>query len=376
MTLPYLKLAVSICVAVAGAGGAAYFTGVIDKPDAGLQDRGDWVPEEELKVESEAYVHNPNPLGLNISTLDADYLLKMNGVKLAEGSKKGVSVPKNGNKTLEFISRFETENIPEWWVSHLENSEKSRLRIPIKASMTLGPLPLSGGYSYKDSISTDIESTLSESISKLEGDYSRTLGPDAGLEANDFKITVVDASSRFGDVSRETTELVIPLKIKNRNSYAVPTPKMEGSLEMNGIKVAEFDANNVETASDTSIPPGESREITVKAGMSNQNIDEWFASHARKTEKTDAVLNIKFGFNVGDAELMIPSGEGMNCTFDFATEILVDEKAETEGFQGCSGFVRNSGGGEDGSGGLLDDGNNSSGDNSTNDTDGGLPDGL
>jgi LEA14-like dessication related protein len=324
-------------------------------------------------VESEAYVHNPNPLGLNISTLDADYRLKMNGVKLAQGGKEGVSVPKNGNKTLEFTSRLETENIPEWWVSHLENGEKSRLRIPIKASMTLGPLPLSGGHSYKDSISTDIESTLSESISKLEGNYSRTLGPDAGLEANDFKITVVDASSRFGDVSRETTELVIPLKIKNRNNYAIPTPKMEGSLKMNSVKVAEFDANNVETASDTNIPPGGSREVTVKAEMSNQNIDEWFASHARKKEKTDAVLNIKFGFNVGDAELMIPSGEGMNCTFDFATEILVDEKAETDGFQGCSGFVRNSGGGEDGSDGLLDDGNDS-GDNSTNDTDGGLSD--
>jgi len=373
MSISYLKLAVSVIVTVAGIGGAAYFAGVVKKPDAGLQDRGDWIPEEELNVESTAYVQNPNLVGLNISTLDADYRLKMNDVKLAEGSKKGVSVPKNSNKTLEFRSRLETENIPEWWVSHLKNGETSELRIPIKASMKLGPLPISGGYTYKDSISTGIESTLSKSISELEGNYSRTLGPDAGLEANDFKITVVDASSRFGDVSKETTELVIPLKIKNRNNYAVPTPKMKGSLEMNGVKVAEFNSNNVETASDTNIPPGGSKKIIIKAEMSNQNIDKWFESHARNKEKTNALLNIKFGFNVGNAELMVPSGEGMDCKFDFATEILVEEKAETEGFQGCSGFVRNSEGGEDGSGGFLDDENNS-GDNSTNDTDGGLSD--
>lgn len=316
-------------------------TGTIQKPDAGLVDKGDWNTEEEsIKVDSTAYISNPNPLGFNLSMLTASYTLRMNDVKLAEGRKKGLYIPENRNRTLNFTTELETGNIPTWWVTHLRNGENSSLRIPITASLNLGPLPLSGSYTYSDSISTDIEGTFSNSLSKLEGNYSRQLGPDVGLEATSMKMTVVDAEARFGDINMRRTELVIPMKVRNRNSYPIPTPQLNGDLEMNGVKMADFTANNVEKVSDTSIPPGETREVTVKARMPNQNIDDWFTSHIRKAEKTDAQLNVYFGFNIEDITVKIPSEEGMNCRFSFSTQILVDEKTETEGFKGCSGIVR------------------------------------
>lgn len=337
-------------------GGAAYFTGVIAKPSAGLVDRGDWVTGDGINVESSAYVHNPNPLGLNLSNLSADYRLKMNGVELARGEKEGVHIPKNENHTVTFTSNLNTGKIPDWWVTHLENGEESELEIPIAAGMKLGPLPLSGGYTYTDTISTDIESSLSSALSKVEGNYSRDMSGGVGLDATSFDIEVVDASARFGQVSRETTEILIPLEIRNRNSYAVPAPQLGGNLELNGVRIAEFTANNVETADDTVIPPGETRKVTVTAEMSNGKIDEWFRSHARKEEKTDAALNVYFEFDVEGATFRVPSDDGMTCRFDFATQILVDEKADTQGFQGCTGIFHGSGAESSGEGGGEDDG--------------------
>lgn len=342
MNLTKTRVILSMIVAVAGIGGAAYATGVIQKPSAGLQDKGDWITEGNgIKVKSTAYVSNPNPLGLNLSTLEASYKLKMNDVKLAEGKKKGLNVPKNKNRSLNFTTSLKTENIPAWWASHLRNGEESRLRIPITAGMNVGPLPLSGSYTYRDSISTDIESKLSGSVSELEGNYSRQLGPDIGLESNNMKIAVKDAEASFGAVTRDYTELVLPLEVKNRNDYMIPTPQLKGNLKMNDIKIADFTANNVETLSDTGIPAGESRKVKVTARMSNQNIDQWFESHVRKEEKTDAELNIYFGFDVGGTTFQIPSDDGMTCRFSFATKILVDEKAEAEGFKRCTGIIRN-----------------------------------
>lgn len=366
MKFTALKAVIGLVVAVAGIGGAAYATGVIQKPSAGLVDRGDWVLDDEIKVESSAYVHNPNPLTLNVSSLEARYRLKMNGIRLAKGKKSGLYIPENENRTLKFRTRLKTENIPKWWVSHLRNEEESALEVPIKASLKIGPLPLSfSGYSYTDTISTDVEGILSESLSKLEGTYSRQLGPDVGLEANNFKIEIVDAGARFGKINARYTELVIPLEIKNVNNYAIPTPQLTGNLKMNGVKIAEFTANNVETSSDTNIPAGETREVTIRAKMSNQNIDEWFESHVRKREKTDAELNIFLGFDIGGTSIQIPSDNGMTCRFSFATKILADKKADAEGFKGCSGIVQSDGSSDDSSdGGLLGD-DSSDSENST-----------
>lgn len=365
MNLTAKKILLAVVATSVISAGVAYKTGAIAKPDAGLVDKGDWLLEEDIRVESSAYIYNPNPVGLNLSNFSADYILKMNGVKLAEGTKHGVRIPENGNRTINFTTDLETDNIPAWWVTHLSRGEESQLMIPVEASLRVGPLPLSfSGYSYTDKIETDIEGSLSSSLSEIEGSYSRNLGPEIGLESNSFDIEVVNASARFGEVDRESTELVIPIEIRNRNSYPIPTPRLGGDLELNGVRIAEFDANDLEGAEDTNIPPGQTKEVTVRAEMSNERIDDWFQSHVRKGEKTDAELSVYFIFEVGDTSISIPSDDGMTCRFDFATMILVDQKADTDGFSGCSGIIRGdsqeTGSGEDEEGLLEEDGSNSS----------------
>lgn len=373
MNLSRTKIAVSLIAAIGISGGAAYQMGVIDKPSAGLVDKGDWVTEDVIKVESMAYVHNPNPLGLNLSGLSADYALKMNDVVLAEGTKKGLNIPKDTNRTINFTSDLQTSNIPRWWSRHLSNGEESELEVPVTASLKLGPIPLSGTYTHTDSISTDIEGSLTSSLSEMEGNYSRDMASGIDMDATDLELEIIDASARFGEVDRETTEVMLSLRVRNRNSYPVPTPQLGGDLDLNDIQVVRFTANDIQEADDAVIPAGESREITVSADMSNEKIDEWFRSHIRKQEKTDAELTIYFEFEVGDASFRIPSDSGMNCRFDFATEILVDQKAETAGFQGCSGIVRTDGGGSgqesEDDGGLLGSESSDEGSNQTeNDT--------
>lgn len=373
MKITVKRAVLGIVLLTAVSAGAAYSMGVVEKPSAGLIDKGDWVTGEKIQVESSAYIYNPNPLALNLTNFSADYRLKMNDVVLADGNKKGLQIPKNDNRTISFRTDLRTANIPEWWVTHLRNDESSKLEIPIKAGLKVSSFPLSfSGYSYTDTIETDVEGSLSSAISKIEGNYSRTYGSSSDFGANSFKIEVVDASAKFGEVTRSETGLVMPLTIRNRNDYPIPAPKLGGELKLNSVELAEFESEG----SGSSIPPGETREVIVNAGMSNERIDEWFKSHVRKGEKTDAELNVYFRFDVGDASFRIPSDDGMTCRFDFATAILVDEKAETEGFQGCSGIIRKEDGGSGEDEGVLGGSDDSGGSNSTDDDDGSSIGGL
>jgi LEA14-like dessication related protein len=154
-----MKALVSVLAAV-GLGGAAFASGVIQAPQTGLEDKGDWgkVTENSINITSTGYVANPNSFGVNLSNLDVSYRLEMNGVGLAEGGKRGIAIEKNANQTISVNTRLNPDKVPSWWVTHLRNDEESRVDVPLTVELKILSFPIKlSGYSYTDTIETDLE---------------------------------------------------------------------------------------------------------------------------------------------------------------------------------------------------------------------------
>jgi LEA14-like dessication related protein len=337
--LDSLKMkAVVAVLGVIGVGSVAFASGVVQVPQAGLADKGDWgqVTEDSINITSIGYIHNPNSFEVNLSSLDVTYRLKMNGISLAEGGKNGLAIEKETNQSISVDTRLKPGKVPQWWAAHLRSGEESRLKVPLNVELKVFSFPLKlSGYSYTDTIRTDLESKMDKAVSQLEGSYSWSL-TDAGF--TETSIEVMDGSAKFGKVTSEATNLIVDLKVHNPNDHAIPVPQFNGNLEMNDVTVAEWQANEVTVTNAPSsgkIDAGETREVKLKVEMSNEKIDEWFVSHAANRESTEGAVNIFLGFEIAGQTLTLPR-DGIDCGFSFQTGILVDNQSSSSSFSGCS----------------------------------------
>jgi LEA14-like dessication related protein len=356
------------------AGGGAVAAGIIEKPQYGLEDRGDWgaVTENSINITSQGYVHNPNSFGVNISGLDIAYRVKMNDVELAEGFKDGLNIAAEDNNTVEVETTLKPEKVPDWWVRHLRNDEVSQLEVPLTIDYRILNRSITlDGISYSDSIETDLESKMDQAIGQVQGTYSWS---PTGAEISETEIEIVDGSAEFGRVTREKTPLLVTLNVRNPNSYPIPVPQFNGELNMNSIEIAKWQANEVAVTSapeNGMIAPGENQEVKLRVDMSNEDIDDWFVSHASRDEQTSGEINLRLGFDIAGQTFQIPRNGGLSCGFSFQTGILVDDQETASEFTGCEeeslglgfGVSDNDSGSDSGSDGLLGDDDSSNGSN-------------
>jgi LEA14-like dessication related protein len=365
-----LRDLIIVMVLLTGTGFAAYNAGIINKPSFGVQDRGDWknVTDSSIQIQTTAWINNENPAGIKLSQSEISYNLKMNGVKLAHGNKKGINIEK-GNQTVSITTSLLQKNIQSWWVTHMKNNEKSNLVVPIDLYLKLGPIPLNlNEIKYTDTIQTDIESILDSSAAQINGKYT---GPSLALESNGFseqsrpEIRITDTEARFGKVNQKRTELVFETSIENLNEYPIPVPEFKGDIRMNDVTVSDWRANNYrasDVGDEAVISPGETEDIKFKADLDNTKIDDWLTTHVRKDEQSNGQVEIKLVFNVGDTEFTIPQGEGLKCSFSFQTGILEDNQQTSPDFGGCRSPYSTS---------LSDGGNQGSGSGYNSDDSGG-----
>ncbi len=326
---------VLIPLLLVGVPAGAYATGIVQKPGFAVEDRGDWgeVNDTAVEIRSSAVVHNPNGFEINLSRLELGYGVEMNGIELASGDKQGIQIDANGNTTVNLTTVLDVKKLPEWWTSHLEKGEESELEIPVSLGYRVFSVPFSvGGTGYTDTIQTDIIGKLDSSLQEAEGDYT---GPST---AGSPELEIRDTSAKWGDVSSDTSEIKMTFAIHNPNSYPVPTPQFEGDFRMNEVAVAEWTANDVEVLNapeDGKIDAGETRDITFVVDLDNQKMDDWFVSHVRRNEETQAEVEVRLAFTITETTFSIPP-EGMKCSFMFRTGILVDNQKSKSRFYGCT----------------------------------------
>ncbi|WEL19491.1 hypothetical protein [Candidatus Nanohalococcus occultus] len=328
-----------ILTALSGSGFAAYQAGIISVPEFGVEDRGDWteVSDERIGIESTAGIENDNPVSFNLSRLEVKYKLNMNGIRLAEGLKKGIAI-REGNQSLKIESYLYQQKIPQWWISHIRNDEQTNVKIDFSVRRRIFGLPLRlNGISYSTSINTDLESTLDKAMKSMEGNYS---GPDiAGIEGTGTEIKVKGGSAEFGKVTKERTTINAEAEIENPNPYPVPTPRLSGAISLNDVDLANITSGPIRSLDKTRIDPGETETLEFKASIDNQKIDNWLVEHIKDGERSGGQIDLFLVFELNGVSFKIPTA---SCGFNVQTGIFVDGQNSTSSFGQCD-LVRTAG---------------------------------
>jgi len=325
-----------------------FVLGVLGLPETELADnRWGEVNDQDVEVITEVEVENPNPFGFG-GQADVTYDVELEAVRLAEGEGTGLSVD-SGENSLNFSTTLFAENLSTWWSRHLNNAEVSGVVADATADASLGPLSGSHSTTIEDEIETDIEGALDESSDEFEGEYSLAR---SGLDIEP-SVTVDDATTEWGAVTNDTTEIVTNITITNDNEVTpIPTPAFAGGIEMNGEPLVEWaasevrvlDASGNELVGDRAlIPPGETEQRTFIAEMDNENVSVWFPTHVDReqpesnpgVEFSEMVVTAQLAFELNGERFTIPpGGQAIACEFDMATTIFVDQDGGIEP-RGC-----------------------------------------
>ncbi len=310
--------------------GGLFAAGVLGVPDGGLEDnRWGEVDNESIEVLTDIYVDNPNPFGVG-GDIDAEYDIYLQDTHMASGQEENLGIS-SGDNEFNLTTELYHQNLPAWWVAHLNNDEVSDLDVAATVHASVGPFSGSPSTTYSDEIETDLEGALDEGFSSFEGTYSGTETDfRIGGTAVEPTIDVEDVTTEWGDVTENNTEIMATMTIHNPNAYPIPTPAFAGNLTFNDISMANWNADEVEVLEvddDGLIPPGETEERTFVVEMDTQQIPHWFGSHVDEDEFTTMEVTGQFAMEVGGSELTIPENdEAITCTFDVTTSIFVDQE--------------------------------------------------
>jgi len=108
--------------------------------------RSSWgaVTPEKIEIVHRAVIHNPQLVSIPITRID--YEIYMNDVKVGEGTTYNPIVLRGGgDTTVLFTTTIDNTMLDEWWVTHIKNNEKTKLRVKIYATIEIAGVE----YSFK-----------------------------------------------------------------------------------------------------------------------------------------------------------------------------------------------------------------------------------
>lgn len=249
---------------------------------------GDVTPDT-TEVVTTVEVHNPNPVGIPLDDVETE--LHLNDVLMGEGSAESADVPADSTSEVIISTDIQNDRIPDWWVKHIRNGERSTLSMNGSLVFDLKLDEFRYPIERQRPVETDVLGSLS-----TDRPREITTGP--------FSLTLHSVESSWGDVTRETTEVRTRAKVRNENPLPVPLGSLESTVEMNGITLAEGTSDE-----EVVLEPGAQTVVEIDTELRNAKMDEWWVSHVRNDEHTDVTVTLEATADVGGETLTVPLSE-------------------------------------------------------------------
>ena len=242
-------------------------------------------------------VYNPNPFPLPLKDILTE--VYMNNVKMGEGSALKAEIKPSSESTIIISTKLDNSKIPEWWVSHIKNGERSTLVIKGYLVFDLKIMEFKYPFKMLNEIKTNILAELSTNVPQKVGPLS---------------LTIESTKTFWGNVNEKYTEIITVAKV--RNDYAIPIPIIgfQYLVEMNGIKVGDgrSDINTI-------IPPKSDATVTFITKLDNKKLAEWWVSHIKNGERTTVKILLQPIVKIAGKELRFTVAES---EFEFTTNLL------------------------------------------------------
>ena len=239
------------------------------------------------EIVTQATIKNPNPITMPLKKLYLEFLI--NSMKLGESTLyKTHKLPANQTSNISFSTYIDNGKIPDAWISHIKNGEKSTLNLKGCMLFDLKVVDYEAPLSYTVNVSTDI-------LYPLNNFEEKTIyfGP-----FNHFSITIKSISAEWGSINYNTTTIKLGIKVHNDNLVPIIIPKMNYEFTANGIKIAKGSSESKYTIAGNS-----DKTIDANIFIDNSMIDEWWVSHIQNRESTDLLIKINAEIQIEGQEL-------------------------------------------------------------------------
>jgi len=224
-------------------------------------------------VNTEILVNDPD---LSLIPLKVNCDIYLNDIKVVSGVGKDLKITKCASGSLvRFSSKIDNEKIIKWWVSHIKNKEKTKVRIEGKLIIPLEKVDIIYPFCRESEFETNILKDLNK----------RNL---ATIRPLNYRIQTLE--SKWGNVTLSTTEIKHKVTIKNIGIWmAQPISDIEYIFVCNGIQMTKG-----KVGLPLVILPGQKRSAKFTLRIPNTNIIKWWVSHLQNGEKTKYCFHYRF----------------------------------------------------------------------------------
>jgi len=224
-------------------------------------------------VNTKIVINDPNFYLVPLKVLCDIYL---NDIKVVSGLGEDLKITKCASGSLvRFTTEIKNEDIIRWWVSHIKNGERTRVKIEGKLIISLDKVDIVYPFVQESEFKTNI----------LQGLNKRNL---ATIRPLNFRIQALE--SRWGNITLSTTEIKHKLTIKNIGIFlGQPITDIDYILTFNNIQMAKG-----RIKMPLLILPGQKRSAKFSLRISNRNIIKWWVSHIQNGEMTKYCFSYRF----------------------------------------------------------------------------------
>ncbi len=299
-----LAVLLVIAVLIAAGGYFAYNFLINLQPPELVEIRSGWgeVTHETSEVHTKIVINNPNRISISIGNLVLNYTIKMNGIPVAEGYKKGIKI-NHGLNVVELTTIINNSIIPEWFKTHVENGEETKIEIIPEVSVDLKFLKLTPNIpEFSHILKTNLLSSLNSREKIVVGSGGVTL------------IEIRERRASWGKVIDNEVPLDISLLLYNPNLIPITIPRIEFNVRMNDIEMIVGESTDYIV-----LEPKKEKEIRLTAYLNSENLDDWWVSHINNGEFTEINAEIEMMFNIGSKELPM---RVLDCVSILKTDIL------------------------------------------------------
>ncbi len=239
-------------------------------------------------------INNPNPFPISIKSIKVN--LFMNGIKMGEGRTEDITLKAMDITDLKISTKIDNTKIPEWWITHIKNGEKSKILVDGKIILKFGIMEFEIPFKEETEIKTDILN------SSFKGEMINLM--------NQIKASI---NAEWGKVDRDNTEIIAHITFSNSLSTPIKIKKVTYKIMMNDITVG---SGTIEK--EMIIKRGET-DYDISVYIDNSKLSKWWISHLRNGERTKVRIKIELLSNIFGSEVNL---ELINREFSLTTNIV------------------------------------------------------
>lgn len=279
-----LKIAaVVLLLGVAAGGYAAYSLGTnFQSPELrSVQNEFVNATADHTNIRTNVVVYNPNDRAIP-DAAQLRYRVLLNDVPMGQAATRVGLQP--GNNSIELRTQLNNEKIPKWWVTHINNGERTVMSL--RPSVSIPVAPVGADLPARNrTIETDLLSALNSN------EFSTV------RIANTTILEVGSQRASWGEATMESTPIIVRTDLRNVHDEPIRLAGTQYRILMNGVVVGEGRTDDA-----FSLASGKAGTLTVRPTIDTPRMRAWWVNHIQNGEQTRLQIQV-YGLVRDDGEL-------------------------------------------------------------------------